>query len=362
MNIWSWRESAGNLTAVLMHFIFEILPLTASCETAYIGVCNDPNCQTVNYSYLPVTGEGVPCSACKKPVRGLNFHESIEPRSGFATEKEDKKVPRTKQEKNYKSEDFYIGDVSAKSIEKHLYTINGIKILLESTTNDSLLVKSSISFYVCPRCGFAYAEDESIGDTKAQKDMRARMPSIETANRHPSLYHNGYCQIKKLSRRSLHHKFSTDVAKLSFDCDTSNYNTMYSVMYALLYAISDELNVERRDIKACLSKHVANGIQSFSIIIYDSVPGGAGHSRRLVTSDGKILGRVIERALRRVSSCNCEPSCYNCLRSYENQKHHDILDRQLATTFLEKIAGEVVPVQFDEESDKEYERFFGLIN
>ena len=330
--------------------------------TAYIGVCNDPNCQTVNYSYLPVTGEGVPCSACKKPVRGLNFHESIEPRSGFATEKEDKKVPRTKQEKNYKSEDFYIGDVSAKSIEKHLYTINGIKILLESTTNDSLLVKSSISFYVCPRCGFAYAEDESIGDTKAQKDMRARMPSIETANRHPSLYHNGYCQIKKLSRRSLHHKFSTDVAKLSFDCDTSNYNTMYSVMYALLYAISDELNVERRDIKACLSKHVANGIQSFSIIIYDSVPGGAGHSRRLVTSDGKILGRVIERALRRVSSCNCEPSCYNCLRSYENQKHHDILDRQLATTFLEKIAGEVVPVPFDEESDKEYERFFGLIN
>ena len=97
VNLWSWRDSAGNITAVLMHFIFEIFPLTASCETAYIGVCNDPNCQTVNYSYLPVTGEGVPCSACKKPVRGLNFHESIEPRSGFATEKEDKKVPRTKQ-------------------------------------------------------------------------------------------------------------------------------------------------------------------------------------------------------------------------------------------------------------------------
>lgn len=42
---------------------------------------------------------------------------------------------------------------------------------------------------------------------------------------------------------------------------------------------------------------------------------------------------------RCVSTCNCDPSCYNCLRSYENQKIHDQLDRHLAENFLEQFVG-----------------------
>jgi ATP-dependent helicase YprA (DUF1998 family) len=73
------------------------------------------------------------------------------------------------------------------------------------------------------------------------------------------------------------------------------------------------------------------------IIIYDAVPGGAGHSRRLVTNDGRILQLVVKNAAELLGTCKCEPSCYRCLRNYENQKIHEILDREKALAFFKQL-------------------------
>lgn len=314
-------------------------------HTAYIGICSDPNCQAVNYSITPITSEGVKCSSCGKKLSKIDFFESIEPRSGFVTDREAKEVPLSKQEKNYRSDDYYIGNTESKTIDKYRFKFNNTFVTLESTSNDSLMVKSSNYFYVCPKCGFAYAEDETIpNDNEANKLIKQKAHKITTIKRHDSLFGQYSCDCQELIRYSMHHTFYTDVAKISFDCDTSDYKTMISTMYAILYAISDELNIERRDIKACLSLKVVNDKVSYSIIIYDSVPGGAGHSRRLVTSDGKMLYRIINVALRKMGNCNCEPSCYNCLRSYENQKIHDELDRKSAAKFLSELIGKIVIV------------------
>ncbi|HED10878.1 MAG TPA: DUF1998 domain-containing protein [Caldithrix abyssi] len=95
--------------------------------------------------------------------------------------------------------------------------------------------------------------------------------------------------------------------------------------------------MERRDIKACLTYKRTNGKMEHKIIIYDAVPGGAGHSRRLVTEDGRVLKAVVKRAIILLNSCECSPSCYRCLRSYENQKIHEILDREKALNFLKQL-------------------------
>lgn len=319
-------------------------------HTAYIGVCSDRLCQAVNYSITPITNEGVKCSSCGKKLSKVNFFESIEPRSGFVTDRVAKEVPLTKQEKNYRSDDYYIGNTESKTIDKHAFKFNSTIVMIESTTNDSLLVKSTNNFYVCPKCGFAYAGDETIpNDNEANKLIKQRAHKIITAKQHESLFGQYGCDCKELIKYSLHHTFNTDVAKISFECDTSDYKTMISTMYAILYAISGELNIERRDIKACLSLKVVNRKSCYSIIIYDAVPGGAGHSRRLVTADGKMLYRIVSVALRNMESCKCEPSCYNCLRSYENQKIHDELDRKLAAKFLNELIGNIEVVNVSEE-------------
>lgn len=319
-------------------------------HTGYIAVCDDENCKTVNYSIVPPSKEGIPCISCGKKIKPINFFESIEPRSGFVAERKDKDVPMTKQEKNYRSEDYYIGNTSAKLIEKYYFSFNGVEIKIESTTNDSLMVKSSTNFYVCPVCGYAVASDENIGEKKVGQEMLGGALFVETERPHESLYGQYNCNSKRLERRSLHHVFNTDVAKISFSCDTSDYKTMISVMYAILNAIAKDLNIERRDIKACLSQHLVGNYLQYSIIVYDAVPGGAGHSRRLVTKDGRMLYKIFMSALYNMKTCNCDPSCYNCLRSYENQKIHDQLDRHLAEKFLEQFVGEVQIINKDEQS------------
>ncbi len=304
-------------------------------ETAYLSKC--PDCENMNYSKMPIGIDGIPCAICSRVLKSRDFQKSIEPRAGFIAEEQPKPVPLTSQERKYKTEAIYIGDKDAYPISKYEYEFENIKLEVESTANDSLVVKSTDFFYVCSKCGYSIASDET-SKLSEYEDYRFGVSRIEkNTDGHKNPFGKGICTNNSLIRYSLHHEFKTDVAKVSFGCDTSNYPTMLSVMYALLNSFAHELNIERRDIKACLTFKISKGRMEHKIIIYDSVPGGAGHSRRLVTEDGEILKAVINRAIRLLDTCKCSPSCYRCLRNYENQKIHEILDRENALNFLKQL-------------------------
>lgn len=304
-------------------------------ETAYLSKC--PDCENMNYSKMPIGSDGILCAICGKELKNRDFYKSIEPRAGFIAEEEIKDVPLSSQERKYKTEAIYIGDKTAYPISKYEYEFQNIKLEVESTANDSLVVKSTDFFYVCPKCGYSIASDEA-SKLSEYEDYKYGVTRIEknTAG-HKNPFGRGKCVNTSLIRYSLHHEFKTDVAKISFGCDTSNYPTMLSVMYALLNSFAHELNIERRDIKACLTYKITRGRMEHKIIIYDAVPGGAGHSRRLVTEDGEVLKAVIMRAVNLLDTCKCSPSCYRCLRNYENQKIHEMLDRENALIFLKQL-------------------------
>ena len=109
----------------------------------------------------------------------------------------------------------------------------------------------------------------------------------------------------------------------------------------LLEGLSQEMGIERTDIKGCLFRTAAEGTIVYSVILYDAVAGGAGHVRRIATEDGKALQSVLKQALSIVAHCDCDSSCYHCLRNYYNQKIHDNLDRKKATAFLEQWIGQM---------------------
>lgn len=305
-------------------------------ETAYIATC--PECKNINYSNMPISKEdGKPCTICGKELKSRDFYKSIEPRAGFIAEEDVKDVPLSSQERKYKTEAIYIGDKLAFPISKYEFEIENIKLEVESTSNDSLVVKSTDFFYVCQKCGYSIACDET-SKLNEYEDYRKDVARIEnTKNGHKNPFGRGKCSNTSLTRFCLHHEFKTDVAKISFACNTSDHATMLSVMYALLNSFANELNIERRDIKACLTYKRTDGKMEHKIIIYDAVPGGAGHSRRFVTEDGTVLNAVIKRAVKSLETCQCEPSCYRCLRNYENQKIHEILDREKALNFLKQF-------------------------
>jgi hypothetical protein len=147
--------------------------------------------------------------------------------------------------------------------------------------------------------------------------------------RHKTAYGHD-CSNTKLYPYSLSHIFKTDVVQLTFSYN-ADFNTMQSVMYALLKAVSLVLDIESTDINGCLYASKTGSL--YSVILYDSVPGGAGHIHRIATSENVFM-EVIEKAYQICSDCDCSPSCYKCLRDYYNQECHSILNRGLAEKFL----------------------------
>jgi len=140
-----------------------------------------------------------------------------------------------------------------------------------------------------------------------------------------------------LETYSLGHKFMTDVLELRFDgipAKQVQENTWRSVLYALLEGASESLGIRREDLDGTLFYNLGSRVPS--LILYDDVPGGAGHVRRILN----YLPDTILAARDRVSMdcCGPETSCTECLRNYRNQPYHDNLKRGLAKTFLDELA------------------------
>ena len=135
--------------------------------------------------------------------------------------------------------------------------------------------------------------------------------------------------------RSLAHTYETDILRLRLDApglDTGGQ--WHSLLYAVLEGAADGLEISRTDIDGV----VHSGADGRSgLVLFDTVPGGAGSVLRIADA----LDAVIATALRRVASCDCglETSCYGCLRTPRNERHHEDLSRGAALTVLQSLHG-----------------------
>jgi ATP-dependent helicase YprA (DUF1998 family) len=125
----------------------------------------------------------------------------------------------------------------------------------------------------------------------------------------------------------------TDIMEVRFDLPLRSPNAIYSFLYALLDGASEALDIQRTDIDGTF--YYRRGGEAPSFVLYDTVPGGAGHVEHIYNN----LRAAAEKALERVENCECgkETSCYNCLRNYQNQRVHDLLQRGLAIELLQEV-------------------------
>lgn len=306
-------------------------------EEVYIAECKNETCRTWNHRRVEPSEEGEKCISCQQVIK--YWEKAIEPRKGFVAESKSEDVPIKKPERLYRSEDFYIGDLTRRVTSKKTFVFDGgDKVQFETSVNDSLMVVCQDNFHVCDRCGYTISSKES-GDKKGFSKYAG---SQEIKHESPW----GKECTGKLYPRRLCHAFKTDVVRIVFGTSRAKDRTlMLSVMYALLEAVSEELHIERTDLKGCLHKVRYQGNMINAVILYDAVAGGAGHVKRLVTDDGKIFQKVVQTAIDITKNCQCDPSCYHCLRNYYNQSVHDFLDRKMAYQFLAEFKGTPEPVE-----------------
>ena len=310
-------------------------------EYGYFAKC--PHCEEMNFTNNQLARTvGSNCISCDQKIGKRYWKQTIEPRLGFITEDPNgKPVPMHKPERDFKTDDYYVGDGSRTVLQTQNFRIGEETVRLQASKNDSLAVVGLGEHVICPFCGFATDDGDTV---------------LKERHKNPRGYVCNYrSEGKVLQPVRLSHVFKTDVASIAFlTADAAEYDTMISVLYAILEGLSKELDIERTDIKGCLHKIKWEGSAKpiYSVILYDAVAGGAGHVRRIVTEDGVVFQRVLNRAYQIVNGCKCDPSCYSCIRNYYNQKIHDQLSRKKAAAFLANKLGECIPIQEESSSDE----------
>ena len=176
-------------------------------------------------------------------------------------------------------------------------------------------------FRVCLSCGHTEPTVTKT-KTKAQTSAQHYRPNTKREC-------NGW-----LSVRHLGHHYLTDVVELNL-MEPMNRTQALSTLHALL-AATPSLGIPIDDINGVLVSARPNGHKP--MVIFDTVPGGAGHVKHV----SKNLQRLLRAAYGVVNNCNCaeSTSCYGCIRTYRNQNVHEHLERGEAAAILKRFANE----------------------
>ncbi|WP_292492656.1 DEAD/DEAH box helicase [Methanoculleus sp. 10] len=269
--------------------------------------------------------EFVTCEACKGDLRNSRHRGTfIIPEFGFMTGKsEPKRVSDKRPRKTYSTRAYFSGDCFAeKDLEVSLS--GGVTLKAESASHGRLAIVNNGNgqhFRVCERCGYA-------------------IPGFE---RIPNSHQTAFGKNCNGSFRSydLGHEYLTDILKLEFvGYSNTHQNFWLSLLYALLDGLSTSLGVNRDDLDGVLYPG-RDKLNEPALILFDSVPGGAGHVKRAIEQE-EALRSVLKAAYRKMKACTCgaeqgHASCYGCLRNYQNQFCHEKLDRRIVIDFFEGL-------------------------
>lgn len=110
---------------------------------------------------------------------------------------------------------------------------------------------------------------------------------------------------------------------------------LVTLRHALVLGANIVLQTEDTEIGGFARSVQVNHQYLPQIVLYDDVPGGAGYVEQL----SRMLPEVAQAAFQRLEHCDCLNSCYRCLRTFNNQREHTLLDKRLIRPILQQIAG-----------------------
>lgn len=172
------------------------------------------------------------------------------------------------------------------------------------------------------------------------------VPSVQLAGAHRKPYpdeRRPMCEGGRVARGVvLGMDFITDILLLSIRVShpvrlAPGYLTTEIALRTLSEALAgsacDVLGLEsgevQADFRAALTVEGQSGLEA-EVYLYDTLPGGAGFSR----AAGDRADEIFAAALEKLTRCDCDVSCYKCLRSFKNKFEHDRLDRHLGAELL----------------------------
>lgn len=279
------------------------------------------------YAYQSVRAETQTidnCKVCQRTITGRNKGYFVVPEFGFIVSTDKPEKPGEEQPaKTYSTRTFYSGE--AKDDESIRLKLKN-STLIATAASDGLLAVINHAGYqgfkICFNCGYAILGNE---DTPSEHETPWKTK----------------CRNHLTPHMFLGHEFKSDISKLYFEGFAHNDERFWlSLLYVLIEGTSEALDIDRQDLDGCL--YPITGDPSMpALILYDNVPGGAGHVKRISENENNLKD-ILNASLKRMESCDCggkegNSSCYGCLRNYYNQFCHDKLSRGMVIEFLRSI-------------------------
>ncbi len=136
---------------------------------------------------------------------------------------------------------------------------------------------------------------------------------------------------------------------------SEDVETMLSLMYALKRGIEARYQLEDSEL-AC--EPLPDAQTPRSLLFYEAAEGGAGVLVRLAEEPGALAAVAREalavchfdpddgsdRGKAERATEECEAACYDCLLSYSNQRHYQMLDRKLLPELLLELSRSMAEV------------------
>lgn len=150
------------------------------------------------------------------------------------------------------------------------------------------------------------------------------------------LRHEPWCEHPFTTRyQALGASFTSDVLEFGFSLlerHSAKKEDWESLAWALYTAAANLLEIPSNEIGATF---YPNDMGSYSVMIYDDVPGGAGHALQLAEHADEVLRSAYDL----VANCSCgeDTCCYGCLCNYYNQGRQAKLSRGAALNILRSL-------------------------
>lgn len=307
-------------------------------ESLRTGVQRCVNCKTV-YS---TPSENKICLQCDHPLEDLKV---ISPK-GFCVEYE------------YSSKDFD---------GRFEFNSRAGEISLDPTsslTNKVNLNNILISSNVIPDEGIVHQINDNGGEL-------FKLGKIRNTNRWvvKDLLHDNNVQVLQENKYALIATQKTGVLALQLKCIDSKYNLdpnnvyqkaiFLSWGYLIRKSICVELDIEISEFN--LGYRISPSTRQHEIFIVETADNGAGYtnylngdsdkeiSQKIFISNLMAGGKIYNSLTKDIHSHDCFSSCYDCLRDYYNQSHHNLLNWRFALDLAKLASDKEAELMFQDE-------------
>jgi ATP-dependent helicase YprA (DUF1998 family)/RNA polymerase subunit RPABC4/transcription elongation factor Spt4 len=182
-------------------------------------------------------------------------------------------------------------------------------------------------FWLCPDCGrhqpYEPSNPAHAGHIEKWQNRHAKFCSGQPAPLILAYRFHTDCLI--LSLRS--NDIITQIGRWSFS------PTLVTLAEALLIGAQTLLELEPYELNTFTRNALQEG-GSEQIVIYETVPGGAGYVEEIA----RRLPEVAQAAQERLYGHQCAKACYLCLKHYRNQKWHSFFDKDRVRDVLAVLA------------------------